>query len=245
MKIKVITIDFWNTLFDSQDGFLRNQSRLKVLFDTLFDMNIEFDEKKLINVLKYSWQYYNNIWQNMQRTPDAREILSHIWEKMHFSNNPAALDYIVDFFEKSILYFPPDLQPFVENILPELSQKYQLAIISDSGFSPGKIMRKLMQNKGIDKYFSTYSFSDETGFAKPHKIAFMAALDALNCTPDNALHIGDIERTDILGAKSIGMKAIRYDGDPDSELAAQKPLTSVADYIAKDWNEIERIINNF
>src|SRR5690606_40365814 len=63
-----------------------------------------------------------------------------------------------------------------------------------------------LESVGIAGYFDIYVFSDETGVAKPHPEAFRRAYEPLGCLPSEALHIGDIERTDILGAKSAGMK---------------------------------------
>ena len=244
MKIKVITIDFWNTLFDSVDdtGILRNSARYKVLINTVNDLGISLDLDKLDEVMQKSWKYYNQIWLNEMRTPKVEEILKYIWENMNFKKNDKAFDYLVNFFENSILYFPPQLQPNVLSSLEILHKKYLLAIISDTGFSPGRIMSKMMQECGILKYFTAFSYSDETGVSKPHPLAFNCILEKVNCKPENAIHIGDIERTDIEGAKSVGMYAIRYDGDKDSMFVPQKSTDSKADFIAKDWNEITNFI---
>ena len=239
MEIKAITIDFWNTLFNSADsGISRNSARYKVLINTLNDLGIALDFDKLDEVMQKSWKYYNNIWLNETRTPKADEILRYIWENMNLSKNDKAFNYLVDFFENSILYFPPDLQPNALSALEVFHKKYSLAIISDTGFSPGRVMSKMMEEIGILKYFTAFSYSDETGVSKPHPLAFNCVLEKMNCKPENAIHIGDIERTDIEGAKAAGMHAIRYDGDQDSIFVTQKHIVSKADFIAKDWNEI-------
>ena len=238
MEIKVITIDFWNTLFNSDSGQVRNSARLKVLLDTLKDVGINMDDDMFEVVMQKSWKYYNDKWLNELRTPKANEIINYIWEGMNYEKNEKAIKYVVDFFENSILYFPPELQKNALSALQSLSQKYKLAIISDTGFSPGRVMSQMLEEIDIKKYFSAFSYSDETGVAKPHPKAFDFVLKQLDCLPENALHIGDIERTDIEGAKKVGMKAIRYDGDPDSHLAYPKSEQSKADFIATDWNEI-------
>lgn len=242
-KLKVITIDFWNTLFDSQDGAIRNDSRLKVLFDTLKDIGFDFDIAKLNKIIQNSWKYYSEIWEKDLRTPEAEEILNYIWQKMNFQDNKPAINYLVNFFEKSILYFPPNLLPGVVDALENLSSNYKLAIISDTGFSPGLVMRELMKTYDVLKYFSAFSFSNETGVSKPHPKAFNVVLKELGSVPSDALHIGDIERTDIEGAVGAGMKAIRFDGDPTSPLSKNKTNTSKANFIAKNWQDISTYID--
>jgi putative hydrolase of the HAD superfamily len=196
------------------------------------------DEERFDTVNQEGWKYYSDKWVNELRTPSAVEILNYIWEKMGFPKNEKAIEYLVDFFENSILYFPPQLQKNALTVVQELSKKYKLAIISDTGFSPGKVMSQMLDEIDFKKYFSAFSYSDETGVAKPHPKAFDTVLEYFDCLPENALHIGDIERTDIEGAKNLGMYAIRYDGDPDSNLAYPKTAATKADFVATDWNEI-------
>ena len=242
MEIKIITIDFWNTLFNSDSGKLRNSARVKVLLNTLKDLEIHIDAEMFDTVMQESWKYYSDKWVNELRTPNANEIINYIWEKMNFQKNEKAFEYVVDFFENSILYFPPQLQENALSAIQELSKKYKLAIISDTGFSPGRVMSQMLEEIGIKKYFSAFSYSDETGVAKPHPDAYTTVLKQFNCSPENALHIGDIERTDIAGAKHLNMYAIRYDGDPDSHLAHPKTKETKADFVATDWNEIVEYI---
>ena len=132
MNVKVITIDFWNTLFTSDSGSLRNSARNKVFIDTINDLGISFNAELLDEVVKKSWEYYNNIWINEVRTPSTFEIINYLWEKIDLPKNAKAIDYLVDFFEKSILYFPPKLQPNARFAIENLSKKFNLAIISDT-----------------------------------------------------------------------------------------------------------------
>jgi len=92
-------------------------------------------------------------------------------------------------------------------------------------------MSQMMEEIGVAKYFSGYSYSDETGVAKPHPLAFTTLLEKFSVKPEDALHIGDIEHTDIAGAKNIGMKAIRYDGNISSVVTHSKSYETRADII--------------
>ena len=60
-------------------------------------------------------------------------------------------------------------------------------------------------------------------------------------SPRHAVHIGDLEDTDIAGAKQMGMKAIKFIG------ANRKPLANrVADVVIEDLSEfpaaLERLL---
>ena len=64
--------------------------------------------------------------------------------------------------------------------------------------------------------------SAATGVRKPDPAIFTAALDAAECEPGEALHVGDTEDEDLEGARAAGIRAllIRRDGGGDIESLA-------------------------
>jgi len=64
--------------------------------------------------------------------------------------------------------------------------------------------------------------SAATGARKPDPAIFAAALDVAGCEPGEALHVGDTEDEDLVGARSAGIRAllIRRDGGGDIESLA-------------------------
>lgn len=243
MALKVITIDFWNTIFDSSNGNARNNYRIEEFKNQMLILNKNISEEDYQKAMSSSWEYFNTIWKNDHRTPSTTETVSYFWKYLGLEPNKDSMDVLVRAFGDCVLYYPPVLIPEIHDSLYELSKEFKLAVISDTGFSPGSVLKRLMLENDILQYFSEFSFSDETGVAKPHPKAYMKVLDSLNCTPDEALHIGDIEETDILGAKNLGMKAIRFTGDPTATLNGNNPKHTIADYEAKQWSDIVKQIS--
>ena len=84
-----------------------------------------------------------------------------------------------------------------------------------------------MDDKGLLDRFSGWGFSDEVGHYKPAPQIFEAALAALGAEPEEAMHVGDLRRTDIAGAAALGMRTARYRGlhdDPDLESGPEAEL---------------------
>jgi len=242
-KIKVITIDFWNTLFDSSNGIERNEHRIKKLKSAFESIGFEISDADYEKAMQQAWEYFNNIWRNELRTISTRDAILFFWNYFHAPFVEKLISDVVDAFEKSILIHPPSLIEGVPEALNTLSKKFKLAIVSDTGFSPGSILRELLKISGIYDYFSYFSFSNETGVAKPHPKAFLTVLNHFGCEPQNALHIGDIEETDIQGAKNLHMFAIRFIGNHLDFLSEDTEIHTLADYIATSWNEIPKIID--
>ncbi len=242
--IEVITIDFWNTLFDSSGGTVRNDMRRKALLAAIEKYGKLVSNEEFDRALRASWEHFNGIWRNEMRTPKVIDSVSFFWNYLELPQDEFAIQALANYFAESVILHPPKLIDGVENQLIKLSKKYKIGLISDTGFSPGAVLKRLMERVGIAQYFSAFSFSDETGVSKPHPTAYLRVLNELGVKPENALHIGDIEATDIAGAKQLGMKAIRFCGDETGAHFAASDGNTLADAEAIHWHEIGDIIEN-
>ncbi|MEC8872469.1 MAG: HAD family hydrolase, partial [Actinomycetota bacterium] len=60
------------------------------------------------------------------------------------------------------------------------------------------------------------AFSDEVGVYKPDPAIFLAAMDGLGVDdPASVTHVGDLKRTDVAGARALGMATVRFRGALD------------------------------
>lgn len=83
------------------------------------------------------------------------------------------------------------------------------ALVCDTGFTPGHLVRELLDRAGLLAHLEVCVFSDEAGVPKPHPRVFEAALEPLGARPHEAAHVGDLRRTDVAGARGAGLRAIR------------------------------------
>lgn len=100
------------------------------------------------------------------------------------------------------------IEPELPTFLDRLSQKFELATVSNTGFLEGDVMRKTLGSLGIAQYFSQMVFSSEVGKAKPHPAIFQELMDQNGKQQNEILHIGDNPRADYYGALAVGMSAI-------------------------------------
>jgi len=84
----------------------------------------------------------------------------------------------------------------------------RLAVICNTGRTPGNILRIILERLGMAKLLSVQTFSDELGWRKPYPGIFKHTLAALGVEPAEALHVGDSLASDIAGASAIGMRAV-------------------------------------
>jgi putative hydrolase of the HAD superfamily len=94
------------------------------------------------------------------------------------------------------------------------------ALICDTGFTPGRVVRQLLERVGLLEYLELTIFSDEVGAPKPEAKLFRAVLDEFGVAPTAAVHVGDLRRSDVAGARNARMGSVRlraYHDDGDGE----------------------------
>lgn len=120
----------------------------------------------------------------------------------------------------------PELRPFVgvPELLAQLQQRFRIGLVSDGYL---QVQQKKFTALNLMRYFNSVVFSDAWGREawKPSEIPFCAVLDQLGTHPACAVYVGDNPKKDFLGARSIGMAAIRL-RLPYGEYAALEPLST-------------------
>ena len=77
---------------------------------------------------------------------------------------------------------------------------------------------------GIDQLWDSYANSCDLRVIKPDPKIYLAALDPINVFPSDAAFVGHA-KTEIEGAKALGMTTIRFNPDPncvESDFLAKK-----------------------
>jgi putative hydrolase of the HAD superfamily len=139
----------------------------------------------------------------------------------------------VEEVDETLTQFPPPLLPGAGDGIRELAARFKLAIVSDTGFASGRAQDKLLAQDGLLEHFSATIYSMDVGHSKPRPEPFQRALEVLGVNADEAIHVGDIERTDVAGARAVGMRAIRMDVmRPGGSTEAEHVATSYEDLVA-------------
>jgi len=212
--LHAITFDLWNTLLTNRFyGTQRLNYLIEFLHKHSYEVSLDELKKKYNSVLeKHRITEKNFGLIHFQLEDRLKELFSSL--KLDIKSK-ILKNLIVD-LEDILMINPPPLMDGVEETLEILSSDFKLGVISDTGITPGRVLRKVLEKHDILKYFKTTVFSNETGYLKPSNVMFETALKNLGIKSENSIHIGDLLQTDIKGAKECGMKAIwiSYDKIP-------------------------------
>jgi putative hydrolase of the HAD superfamily len=95
----------------------------------------------------------------------------------------------------------------VEALATLREQGYRIGMISNTIW-PAELHIEDLAAVGILPYLEHMDFSGELGFWKPNPKIFQHTMEALGCTAEEAVFVGDSPREDIRGAQNIGMRAV-------------------------------------
>ena len=111
-----------------------------------------------------------------------------------------------------------DLYPEVSEVLEELRDRFQLAVVSNFD---GRL-RMIFEHLGLSKSFSHVFLSSELGADKPDPEIYRRALRLSQALPNETLHVGDDPERDWQGATAAGLSVFRL----------QRPQKSLRDLLA-------------
>ncbi len=241
--ITAVTFDFWNTLYSADNSSMevvrpKRQEALRVL---LTSCGVTVADETLGQAYRLGFDAYLAAWNDGLHFGARDQVLFMLG---HFGVDPSRADeaHVAEtarLIEDVSRLAPLQLLPGVRETIPVLAEAgYALGIISDTSLTPGRIMQEFLAKDGLLECFTTLTFSDITGVTKPNAHMFEVTLAGLDSGPETAAHVGDTPRTDIAGARAMGMVAIRCAGAVDHE---ESPA---ADFVIRDHREIPEILRS-
>jgi len=233
-----ISIDFWNTIVIAKtNGEKRTKRRVEALHRLANTHKRNLDSKTIETAHSYASEKFDEIWFGTSRTPNALELVGFTLQSLNLQVSEFEQQELARVYEDSLLDGPPELAAGAADTIKLLSQKYKLGIISDTMFSPGRVLKDYLDRKGLGQYFSAFAFSDEVGVSKPHPDMFEKVRTETNTILEGSFHIGDIQPTDIKGAQNFGIKGILYTG-----ISRKYEDDTTADYVCNSWPAVGECI---
>ena len=229
--LRAVTFDCWRTLLVERDWSVAHALRVDALVEAAKRVGRDSDRAELSGVFDAAWNRHIARW-TCGVASGAAEVPRDALEILGLSAEGAGFAALVTSWEEAS---HSGAVKAVDGSLAHLgflsSAGVRLGVICDTGLTPGRVVRHLLHDAGLLTYFDVCVFSDEVGVPKPDPRIFHTALDALAADASHSVHVGDLLRTDIAGARGVGMASIRiraaYD-DPSEQPEADLLVDSHA-----------------
>jgi FMN phosphatase YigB (HAD superfamily) len=234
--LKAVTFDFWNTLACEPPGTMA-EARRRAVAAACEACDVEVEAELLAASLEDVASSYHQSWSAGTHF-HPREGAAMLVRALGVEG--AAREMVAEAFltagRGASLELSPDIRPCLAALV---EREIRLGVVCDVGFTGGELLRGFLDREGLLGHFSGWAFSDEVGHYKPSPQIFEAALDALGVPPAEALHVGDLRRTDIAGARGIGMRTVRYRGLHDD---SEADGGGEADFVVDSHRELRALI---
>jgi putative hydrolase of the HAD superfamily len=227
MAVQAITFDFWCTLFRDAEKDERQQLRVDAVHEAT-----GAPHEAIHAALETVWREFSRHHLEEQRTLRPEDAVHLAAQELGVTLESAVRRHLAEVFATAIVHHSPVPIDGAFEAVRRAAKTMPIALVSDTGVSPGRSLKQLMDRHGFTPHFTALVFSDEVGVSKPQPRMFEAAARALGVETGNLLHIGDLEPTDIAGAHAVGAKAALFTGDNSTY-----GESTAADYVFTHWND--------
>jgi len=242
-KIAAVTFDLWDTLIQEAPGGSDKVAGIRIdgIWKLLTAKGMVHTRDEVRSAYAKTGDFLDLTWskrRDMSLHDQVLFLLTCVDSKLPGKLEREELERIEKVYAEGILRQPPVLLPRAKEALDAVkSRGYRMGLISNTGRTPGSMLRVVMGDMGILDHFDATTFSNEIFVRKPAEGAFRVTLEKLKVAPKAAVHVGDDARSDIAGAKGVGMHALQLvpQGKAGSEKADAyvKSLEHVLDGIER------------
>ena len=242
-RIKAVTFDFWQTLVeDSPENLAKQRARrIDEIARALERSGCRLSGPEVEAAYERSERVLDERFWSRDRDPliadQVRLVLDIAAPGICAGLEPAHLQEAVTGYIEPVLHFPPDLHPGAAEAVNGLAARgIALGIVSNTGRTPGIVLRQILERYDLLRHFSVISYSDEVGYRKPDPEIFRQTLTKLGAEARHAAHVGDNPIADVTGAQGAGMRGVHL-------AAGGRAPAAHADVVVTDLRDlVDRIL---
>ena len=170
-----VTFDLWDTVFaDDSDEAKRAAAGLPTKKVARRDLvHAALSRHGLIERALVDTAYdtadaaFSRVWNQQSVTWSVAERVAVLLRGLGRSLHEAEFAELVRAHEQMEVEIQPSLAPGIVEALQELRGRYRLGVISDTVFSPGTSLRRILADNDLLDAFECFVFSDEAGHPSP------------------------------------------------------------------------------
>ena len=235
-RINAVFFDLGNTLvtgdeFLEEDALKLNQKLFKSIG---YDFSIE--ELRMAN--KRATDYTQKKYRGNPKIHGRGVFLSAMCKFLHLNIDKELIERMDREFRKKY-HASFKLVKHAKEILSYLKNNGFILVLISNGSTEG--VNEIIDNVGLRPYFDLIIISEEIGKQKCTTVPIKVALERLGLRPEEVVMVGDRLDEDIIGAKRLGMVAIKHDygkwKDVNYSGEDVKP-----DFVIRDLLELRKIL---
>lgn len=244
MPLKLVLFDLWGTLIldaGHAAGVSREALRARMACDALAALGIDVEIAGIESAFSSASAELSKVHAGgIDISAEARTVLylTHIDAGLPARIADDAWPRLHEAILTPALYARPPIIEGAHDALATVARReLPVGLVSNAGITPGFVLRQVLDDAGLLRYFAHTTFSDEVELSKPTAAIFELTLDAFGVEPRDAVFIGDQPILDVLGPQAAGLWTIQVgdvaeDGiDPHIRIPTLADLDAALDQV--------------
>lgn len=242
--IRAIGFDLWETLITDTPELAKRQEELRIAGVTrvLRETGHERDGAAIRSAYHELWTRCHDLyWSNDLDIPTRRQIV-HFLEALGIDPASIAEELLAKmdhaYGVPALEILPATVDGALDTLGKLTAGGYAIGVVSNTGRTPGSVLRPVLERLGFAGLIHTMVFSNEHGVCKPQRSIFDTLCEGLALTPGEVVFVGDNLYCDVYGAQQCGMMGVHF--NPEVKGLAVAPPTAHEIEIVPDAT-IERL----
>jgi len=248
--LKAIAFDLWETLITDTPDLSRQQERLRLsrMEEILRARGHAAVADRIEHAYRALWHTCQHLYWSADVDIPCRRQIEHFLEELELA--PASFDEtVLAELEHAYAGAALDILPAVVAGAPQTlaalkSRGYGVGLISNTGRTPGSVLRPILEALGLAPSIDVMVFSNEHGECKPQPSIFEELRRGLGVEYAEMVFVGDNLYADVHGAQRCGMRAVHFEPpvrgtavaphiDHGLEIVPDARVTALADLVAE------------
>lgn len=207
-NVNIVLFDLGSTLIyfdaDWQEALPRAS---RVLLASLLKMGFSLDEEKFLSTLMERQEVYYRKRTVDMTEPTMESLAREVLAGYGYADVPdlPLRQALVKMYAVTEAHW--QVEEDTLSTLQTLKERgHHIGLISNA--SDADNVQRLIDKAGIRSYLETILISAAVGIRKPHPQIFHMALNHWHASPGQAVMVGDLLDTDVLGARGVGMGSV-------------------------------------
>lgn len=214
--IRAIGFDLWETLITDTAELAKTQEELRIagVTSVLRETGHEREDAEVRRAYHDLWTRCHELyWSNDLDIPTRRQIV-HFLEALAIEPSSVPEDLLAKmdhaYAVPALEILPSAVDGAAETVRQLARDGYLVGVISNTGRTPGHILRSVLDRLGFADSIRAMVFSNEHGVCKPQRPIFDTLCAGLAIPPEDVVFVGDNLYCDVYGAQQCGMMGVHF-----------------------------------
>ena len=214
--LKAIAFDLWETLITDTPEASRQQERLRLdrMESILATRGYPAAAGRIERAYRSLWHRCNELYWSSDVDVPCRRQIEHFLEDLGLDPKSFAEEVLAEIehaYARAALDVLPSSVEGARELLEQLrARQLSVGLISNTGRTPGYILREVLSRLDLAPSIDAMVFSNEHGECKPRPSIFERLRNDLGVDYSEMIFVGDNLYVDVYGAQQCGMRGVHF-----------------------------------